>query len=163
MINTLNSMADNWWTWQIAMLWQTAVLIGIIWIVDVAIRKWAHPQVRYALWMLVLVKLLIPPTWTSPASITSHIPPLAQKAEQIPHLGRVTQGCAHLSKSQSQIRHPGYRGPGNRALTQPQKRRGSGHCEDGCGDQQRDRHIVGGLQPPALRPGDIGETGAQGQ
>ncbi|MHC5183499.1 MAG: M56 family metallopeptidase [Planctomycetota bacterium] len=83
MINTLNSMADNWWTWQIAMLWQTAVLIGIIWIVDVCIRKWAWPQVRYALWMLVLVKLLIPPTWTSPASITSHIPPLAQKAVHI--------------------------------------------------------------------------------
>ena len=62
------------------MLWQTAILIGIVWIVDLCIRKWAWPQVRYALWMLVLVKLLIPPTWTSPASITSHIPPLAQKA-----------------------------------------------------------------------------------
>ena len=83
MINTLNPIADNWWTWQIAMLWQTGVLIGIIWIVDLCIRKWAWPQVRYALWMLVLVKLLIPPTWTSPASVTSYIPAAAQKAVQI--------------------------------------------------------------------------------
>lgn len=80
MSSTLNTIAQHWVDWQVAMLWQTAVLVGIIWIVDIAIRKWAHPQVRYALWMLVLVKLLIPPTWTSPASITSHIPSLAHRA-----------------------------------------------------------------------------------
>ena len=80
MINLLNTAAEHWFDWQFAMLWQTAVLIMIIWIVDLVIRKWAHPQVRYALWMLVLVKLLIPPTWTSPASITSQIPSLTQKA-----------------------------------------------------------------------------------
>jgi len=83
MINYLNSTAQHWFDWQFAMLWQTAVLIGIVWVIDLAIRKWAWPQVRYALWMLVLVKLLIPPTWTSPASITSHIPAFADKAVQI--------------------------------------------------------------------------------
>ena len=46
------------------MLWQTAVLIAIIWMLDVLIRKWAWPQVRYALWLLVLVKLLLLPTLT---------------------------------------------------------------------------------------------------
>ncbi|MBC8377936.1 MAG: hypothetical protein H8E62_02050 [Planctomycetes bacterium] len=83
MINLLNSIADKWFLWQIAMLWQTAVLIAIVWTADLLIRKWAWPQVRYALWMLVLVKLLIPPTFTSPASVTSHIPSLTQKAVQI--------------------------------------------------------------------------------
>ena len=82
MINFLNTAGEHWFDWQFAMLWQTAVLIGIIWIVDLAIRKWAHPQVRYALWMLVLVKLLIPPTWTSPASVTSYIPDAAIRAAQ---------------------------------------------------------------------------------
>jgi beta-lactamase regulating signal transducer with metallopeptidase domain len=48
------------------MLWQVGVLVGIVWIADAAIRRWAWPQVRYALWMLVLLKLLIPPTLTSP-------------------------------------------------------------------------------------------------
>ena len=83
MIETLNTITDKWFTWQIAMLWQTAVLIAIIWMVDVLIRKWAHPQVRYALWMLVLVKLLIPPTFTSPASITSQIPDAAFRAATV--------------------------------------------------------------------------------
>ncbi len=83
MIHTLNSMAENWWSWQLAMVWQTAVLIGIIWIVDLCIRKWAHPQLRYALWMLILIKLVIPPTWTSPVSVTSRIPGLVQKTAQI--------------------------------------------------------------------------------
>ncbi len=83
MMSLLNTIADKWFTWQISMLWQTAVLIAIIWIADLLIRKWAWPQVRYALWMLVLVKLLIPPTFTSPASVTSHIPAAAQKVVQI--------------------------------------------------------------------------------
>ena len=39
MTDLLNTMADKWFTWQFAMLWQTAVLIGIIWVVDLLIRK----------------------------------------------------------------------------------------------------------------------------
>jgi beta-lactamase regulating signal transducer with metallopeptidase domain len=83
MTNLLNTIAEHWFDWQLAMLWQTGILICIIWIVDVLIRKWAHPQVRYALWMLVLVKLLIPPTFTSPASVTSHIPAVAIRAATV--------------------------------------------------------------------------------
>ncbi len=83
MTSLLNLIAENWYSWHIAMLWQMAVLVGIIWLVDLCIRKWAWPQVRYTLWMLVLVKLLIPPTWTSPASVTSYIPAAAQKAVSI--------------------------------------------------------------------------------
>ena len=82
MTEILNTLSGRWYNWQIAMLWQTAVLIAIVWMVDLSIRKWAWPQVRYALWMLVLVKLLIPPTFTSPASITSRIPAAAQKVVQ---------------------------------------------------------------------------------
>jgi beta-lactamase regulating signal transducer with metallopeptidase domain len=65
------------------MLWQVGVLVGIVWIADAAIRRWAWPQVRYALWMLVLLKLLIPPTLTSPASVTSQIPEAAKKVVSI--------------------------------------------------------------------------------
>ena len=83
MMSLLNAIADKWFTWQIAMLWQTAVLIAIIWIADLLIRKWAWPQVRYALWMLVLVKLLIPPTFTSPTSVTSHIPAAVFRAATV--------------------------------------------------------------------------------
>ena len=105
MIHLLNSMAENWWSWQFAMVWQTAVLIGIIWMVDVCIRKWAHPQLRYALWILILIKLVIGPTWTSPVSVTSHIPGLARKVAQV-----------HLpSESQSETQSP----TGTEPMTSP--------------------------------------------
>lgn len=74
MINSINQFAENWFNWQIAMLWQVGILIAIIAAVDFFIRRWTWPQVRYALWLLVLVKLVLPPSFTSPASFTAEIP-----------------------------------------------------------------------------------------
>lgn len=45
MIEALNNIADKWFNWELAMLWQVAVLIAIIWGIDLLIRKWAWPQV----------------------------------------------------------------------------------------------------------------------
>ncbi|MCD6175568.1 MAG: HEAT repeat domain-containing protein [Planctomycetes bacterium] len=98
MTNFLNTLAEHWYTWQFAMLWQMAVLIGVIWIIDLLIRKWAHPQVRYALWMLILVKLLIPPTWTSPASITSHIPATANRAATVMERADTTEAAIGMER-----------------------------------------------------------------
>ena len=109
MVNYLNSTSQQWFHWQWAMLWQTAVLIAIIWLLDMLIRKWAHPQLRYALWMLILVKLLIPPTWTSPASVTSHIPGLSQKAmvslSSPPAKGESPEGGRGLSATPASVPH----------------------------------------------------------
>ncbi len=80
MIERLNQIADGWFAWQVSMLWQVAVLIAIVWAVDALIRKWAWPQVRYALWLLVIVKLLLPPTLGSSVSVTAEIPEIAKKA-----------------------------------------------------------------------------------
>ena len=55
------------------MLWQTAVLIGIVAVIDRLIRKRAWPQLRYTLCLLVFVKLVLPPSFASPLSPTSHI------------------------------------------------------------------------------------------
>jgi len=83
MIEALNNIADRWFAWELAMLWQVVVLVAIIWAVDLVIRKWAWPQVRYAMWLLVLVKLVLPPTLTSPTSFTAEIPFIAQEAVKI--------------------------------------------------------------------------------
>ena len=83
MIEMLNNIADKWFSWELAIAWQVAVLIAIIWVIDLLIRKWAWPQVRYALWLLILVKLVLPPTLTSPASFTAAIPSLAQEAVKV--------------------------------------------------------------------------------
>jgi beta-lactamase regulating signal transducer with metallopeptidase domain/lipoprotein-anchoring transpeptidase ErfK/SrfK len=83
MIAILNDIAQNWFDWQWAMLWQTTVLICIVALLDRLIRKWAWPQLRYALWLLVLVKLVLPPSLTSPVSLTSVIPAATQSAIDI--------------------------------------------------------------------------------
>jgi beta-lactamase regulating signal transducer with metallopeptidase domain len=61
------------------MLWQAAVLILVVSLIDVAIRKWAWPQVRYALWLLVLIKLVIPPAWSMTSGVVPRIFPDAQQ------------------------------------------------------------------------------------
>ena len=83
MIEALNNIADKWFNWELAILWQVAVLIAIVWVIDLLIRRWAWPQVRYALWLLVLVKLVLPPGLTSPTSFTAEIPFLAESVVEV--------------------------------------------------------------------------------
>jgi len=83
MIETLNQVADKWFTWELAMLWQVTVLIAIVGAVDFLSKKWAWPQVRYALWLLVMLKLVLPPTLSSPTSFTADIPFLVEKAVKV--------------------------------------------------------------------------------
>ena len=80
MVETINHYASLWLNWQWSMLWQIGVLVGVVAVIDRVTRKWAWPQLRYALWLLVLVKLVLPPTLTSPVSLTSTVPTLARQA-----------------------------------------------------------------------------------
>ena len=82
MIEQINTIAEIWWSWMWPMFWQVGVLIVLIAAVELFIKRWVWPQVRYALWLLVLIKLVLPPSLTSPASLTSQIPLLAKKAVQ---------------------------------------------------------------------------------
>ena len=77
MIASVNQIAQAWWGWMGSMLWQVSLLVLIVTALDFALRRWAWPQVRYALWLLVLVKLVIPPTWTLPSSFVSRWKPIA--------------------------------------------------------------------------------------
>lgn len=76
MITWLNQISPTWLMWMTAMLWQSAVLIAVVWVADMALRRFAWPQLRYALWLLVFVKLLLPPGFAMPTSLTSGIAPL---------------------------------------------------------------------------------------
>ncbi|MBW7992492.1 MAG: hypothetical protein FVQ84_21095, partial [Planctomycetes bacterium] len=79
MIEQINHIAHLWWSGTIAMFWQVSVLIVLIGCVDLIIRRWAWPQLRYALWLMVLVKLILPPTISLSTSITSRLQPLAKQ------------------------------------------------------------------------------------
>ena len=74
MIEMLNQVAHVWFQWQWAMLWQVAVLTSLVVVIDRLIKRWAWPQLRYALWLLILVKLILPPSLPSNARITAGIP-----------------------------------------------------------------------------------------
>jgi beta-lactamase regulating signal transducer with metallopeptidase domain len=78
-IDLANHVAQGWWGWMGPMLWQASLLIMIVSLIDLLIRRWAWPQVRYALWLLVLIKLLIPPTWSLPSGVISQARPWAEK------------------------------------------------------------------------------------
>jgi len=77
MIETLNHVAGAWWwSWVGPMLWQVALLALIVWAVDILLlRRRAWPQVRYALWLLVLLRLFIPPSFSLPSSVSARLLP----------------------------------------------------------------------------------------
>ncbi len=80
MIESLNAIAGAWWGWIFAMLWQVGLLIVLIACIDRVIRRWAWPQLRYALWSLILIKLILPPTLSLPSSIVPELRPVVSQA-----------------------------------------------------------------------------------
>ncbi len=53
--------ARSWLDWTVAASWQIALLVCLIGVLTWALRG-ASPRLRYGLWLLVLVKALLPPT-----------------------------------------------------------------------------------------------------
>lgn len=76
MIELLNTLAHLWWSWVAAMFWQVGLLIVLIACIDRLIRRWAWPQLRYALWSLVLIKLILPPMMSLPSGIVPELRPM---------------------------------------------------------------------------------------
>jgi hypothetical protein len=83
MISQLNHIAQIWWQWMGSMFWQVSLFIILIALLDMVIRRRVWPQVRYILWGLVFLKLIIPPTWQMPTSIVSRIQPQGEKQMSI--------------------------------------------------------------------------------
>jgi len=71
MIEQVNTIAQYWWNWMWPMFWQVSILIIFIGAVDLLLRRHVWPQVRYALWLLVLVKLILPPGLSLSTSVIS--------------------------------------------------------------------------------------------
>jgi beta-lactamase regulating signal transducer with metallopeptidase domain len=80
MIEQLNTLSLTWWSWMSGMFWQVSLLIILISGIDLLLRRWVWPQVRYALWFMILLKLILPPTIASPVSITAGFQSVALKA-----------------------------------------------------------------------------------
>jgi beta-lactamase regulating signal transducer with metallopeptidase domain len=63
------------------MLWQSSLLIGLLFLVDFIFGRRLRPVVRYALWLLVLLKLTLPPTLALPTSLAWWIRPSTHKPD----------------------------------------------------------------------------------
>jgi len=68
LIETLNVWAEHALGFAWPMLWQSSLLIGVLFALDLLLRRKLRPAVRYALWLVVLVKLLLPPSLAFPTS-----------------------------------------------------------------------------------------------
>jgi beta-lactamase regulating signal transducer with metallopeptidase domain len=50
------------------MLWQSSLLIGLLFLLDFVLKRRLRPAVRYALWLVLLFKLVLPPSLASPSA-----------------------------------------------------------------------------------------------
>jgi bla regulator protein blaR1 len=76
----LNEFARLWWQWMAPMFWQAALFVVLVTLIDWAVRRWVWPQVRYAVWLLVLLKLVVPPSLHSPVSLVSWAKPGVERS-----------------------------------------------------------------------------------
>ena len=60
LLETVNTLSARWAEWMWFLLWQTALVGIVIWIVSACLKR-ASPTFRFWLWMLVPLKLIVVP------------------------------------------------------------------------------------------------------
>src|SRR5882724_8996730 len=67
-IEILNQRGGNFLNFAWPMLWQSSLLIAALFAFDFLLRPKIRASIRYALWLVLLVKLCVPPTLALPTS-----------------------------------------------------------------------------------------------
>ena len=62
-VDTLNDVASRWVELAWSVVWQSTILATIVALVVLAFRR-SSPEVRYWLWQIVAIKMLLMPFWT---------------------------------------------------------------------------------------------------
>jgi beta-lactamase regulating signal transducer with metallopeptidase domain len=115
-IETLNTAGNYARQFAWPMLWQSSLLIVVVFGLDLALRNRVRAGVRYGLWMLIPIKLLLPPSlalptslswWVHPATVPSAGPAVMVVTHQVTTLGALpvevpavpapVQAAPHLS------------------------------------------------------------------
>ena len=68
LVEILNQWGGNFLNFAWPMLWQSSLLIAALFAVEFLFRRRLRASIRYALWLVVLVKLCVPPTLALPTS-----------------------------------------------------------------------------------------------
>jgi type II secretory pathway component GspD/PulD (secretin)/beta-lactamase regulating signal transducer with metallopeptidase domain len=93
LIEALNAWADHALRFAWPMLWQSSLLIAFLFVLELLLKRKVRSAVRYALWLVVLVKLLLPPSLAFPTSAGWWLrPAIAAPASLRPTSVTVTYG-----------------------------------------------------------------------
>jgi beta-lactamase regulating signal transducer with metallopeptidase domain len=84
-IESLNQWGGNYLSFAWPMLWQSSLLIVVLFAFDLFFRRKLRASIRYALWLVVLLKLSLPTTFALPTSpawwLHKTPPPIVAKPE----------------------------------------------------------------------------------
>src|SRR5882724_2436534 len=98
LIESLNLWGARFFDFALPILWQSSLLIAIVFAVDFLLRRKIRPAVRYTLWLVVFIKLLIPPTLALPTSAAWWL--RTRKAQVIaPHTRTMTVSYSEPSEA----------------------------------------------------------------
>jgi len=75
-IEELNAIGQRFIDFALPMLIQSSVLILLLLVLDLMLRRRVRAVVRYAVWMLVLVKLVLPTDFSSPTGLGQWLGPI---------------------------------------------------------------------------------------
>jgi beta-lactamase regulating signal transducer with metallopeptidase domain len=92
LIEILNPAGEQAVRFAGSMLWQSSVLIGLLFVFEWVWRKKVRAGVRYAIWLIVLVKLLLPPSLALPTGLGWWLGPLWQTHQPRVSSARVNYG-----------------------------------------------------------------------
>src|SRR5262245_56741209 len=65
-IESLNAAGQGWVAFGAATGLQTCILFTLLLALDLLLRRRVRAALRHAFWMLFLIKLLMPPSWSFP-------------------------------------------------------------------------------------------------
>ena len=66
---SLNNVGNVFCSYAASVLVQSALLVAVLFVIDLVLRRRVRAIFRYCLWLLVLVKLILPPTLSLPTGI----------------------------------------------------------------------------------------------
>ena len=98
-IETLNYSGDYFLKLAWPVLWQSSLLIAVIFVLEFALRRKIRAAIRYALWLMVLVKLLLPPSLALPISPTWWIHPSVPPPAKAPPVSFTVSYGEHTAPS----------------------------------------------------------------
>ncbi|HEY2081782.1 MAG TPA: M56 family metallopeptidase, partial [Verrucomicrobiae bacterium] len=110
LIESLNAWGAHFVEVAVPLFWQSSILIAAVFASDWLLRRKIRPAVRYTLWFVVFVKLLLPPTLAFPTGaawwLRTHVaPPVAPNSKTLtisyrePAMAFVPQPAAPLALS----------------------------------------------------------------